>query len=401
MRYRRTVVLFIATVTFATTVQSEAQVSLYPFVSAETNAMGGAGVSFVSDNALATIANPAELGLFSLHGVLSASYLGKIPGQLSAFAVNAGLGLSPLRLSVPFKLGLGIGYSNPRYSYPYRFGFVPRTQTDAVNALTLGLGLQYVVRLALGYTLKWVTTEGTPGYYRSTYAPDLGAMLQIPVMNVLSKLSGFRVSPAKSTVPFFDITLGYSKRNLANYDPYSSAEVPREADLGWNFELGLRARIRHVAWRLLSFTWVRQAEASLVSNQDTTVSYMNGLGGFQVYDNLLAGKLASSAVLLKGWQLGLASLVYLRGGSVSQAQSRFNILGTHISTFGWGVRLDGLIKTLLFLHFLHARSYIVDVLLNDIDLRLDYSRTNGPLPYSYAQTVFLGRPMATLSLVIR
>ena len=170
MRYRRTIVLVITMLTFVTAVQSRAQVSLYPQASAETNAMGGAGVSFISDNALATIANPAELGLFSLHGILSASYMPEIPGKLNASAVDVGLNLGEFLRGLPFKMSLGVGYSNPRYSYPATVGenFTNSVETDVANTLTIGIGLDYLVRLGLGYNLKWVTTKGGPWVSRPT-----------------------------------------------------------------------------------------------------------------------------------------------------------------------------------------------------------------------------------------
>ena len=73
MRYAITLFTFL-TLTFMTAVRSEAQ--FYPELgfplSAGANAMGGAGAAFVSDDPLATTLNPAQLGLTSLNGFVSA-----------------------------------------------------------------------------------------------------------------------------------------------------------------------------------------------------------------------------------------------------------------------------------------------------------------------------------------
>ncbi|MCL5266476.1 MAG: hypothetical protein M1469_00035 [Bacteroidetes bacterium] len=76
MRYTQTIWV-IPVLIFAWAVQSRGQIfpELNFPLSAETNAMGGAGVSLISDNALATIANPAEPGLFSLNGTLSVGFV--------------------------------------------------------------------------------------------------------------------------------------------------------------------------------------------------------------------------------------------------------------------------------------------------------------------------------------
>lgn len=398
MGYRRTIVLVITTLTFATAMRSQAQVSLYPFVSAETNAMGGAGVAFVSDNALATIANPAELGLFSLHGILNASYMPNIPGQLNAFAVNAGSSLNQFWHELPFKAGLGVGYSNPNYSYPSpTLGYQTLMETDVVNGVTFGLGVDYFVRLGLGYTLKWVSTKGRPTYYNSTYSPDFGAILQIPVTNLILKSSDPPVISTYNVTPVLNITFGYSKRNEADYAPYGYAVLPREGDFGWNFEVGLKTYIRDYWWKWFSFTWVRQADAPLTSWNGQTYVYDSGLGDTQVYDNLIAGRPTGNVSIEKGWQIQLGQFLYLRGGSATGPG-----VPTY-TTFGWGARLDGLVKALIFMHGLDANGNIVKFVLNHLNLQFDYSKSAGEI-VGFGNTGgigFKGEPFEILSLTIR
>ena len=368
MRYGRTIVLFIATVTFATTVQSEAQVSLYPQVSAETNGMGGAGVSFVSDNALATIANPAELGLFSLDGVLSASYMPDVPAQLNAFAIDGGVTLNRYWRALPIKFSVGLGYSNLDYSYPEPGeNLTGSLQTDATHAVTFALGVDCTVRLGFGYTLKWVNTKGVDAYYNSTYAPDWGAMLQVPITRLVSQTNRHLVRFASNLTPLFNITFGYSERNVANYMPYGYAILPREGDLGWNFELGLEKLVAGHRWKWLSFIWLRQADSPLVSAVGRTRIYNDELGKVQLYNNLFEGRPTGDVSIEKGWQIQLGQFIYFRRGSAT---------GPFVSTYetsGWGVALDGLVKTLVFLHLINSETSIAKFALGHADLRFDYS----------------------------
>ncbi len=406
MTYRGTL-LVILTIGFGLVTKARAQgpvyptqVSLYPQVSAETNGMGGAGVSFVSDNALAVIANPAELGLFSLHGIMGVSYMPEIPRQLNAYAINMGLNLNRIFHGVPFLIGVGIGYSHPRYSYPLlNQNFQNAVQTDAANDITIGVGMDYLVKLGLGYTMKWANTTGAPEYltyYKSAYSPDLGAILQFPIVNLLSKLKGLSTISTYGVRPIFNLTIGYSERNAGDYAPYGFAILPREGDLGWNFEAGLETDVAGHRWEWLSFTWLRQSDAPLVSSTGSFV-YLSGLGNFHVSDNLIAGRPTDNVSVEKGWQLQLGQFIYLRGGSATGPE-----IPTY-STFGWGVKLDGLIKTLIFAHGIDQSGSLARFLLDHMDFQFSYSKANGEI-VGYGNTTgigFEGEPFESLTLVVR
>ncbi len=398
MRYGRTILLVISTLTFAMAVQSHAQVSLYPQVSAETNAMGGAGVSFVSDNALATIANPAELALFSLHGILSASYMPPIPGQLNAYALDGGVTLNRYWQELPLKVSLGVGYSNPNYSYPEPGeGPTNGLQTDVTHAVTFALGVNYTVKLGLGYTLQWVNTRGVDPYYHSTFAPNWGAILQVPVMRLVFGADRHPVLLPSNTTPFFNVTIGFSQRNVANYNSYGYAILPREGDLGWNFELGLERHVAGHQWKWLSFILLRQADSPLSSAQGRTQIYDNGLSKVQLYSNLVEGFPTGEVSIEKGWQIGLAQFIYVRGGSAT---------GPYVptyETFGWGLRLDGLFQTLAYFHLINPETEIAKLALDHFDLRFDYSNNPQELT-GFGQTKWYGteaRGFTSMTLVLR
>lgn len=375
--------------------------SLYPQVSAETKAMGGAGVSFVSDNALATIANPAELGLFSLDRIFSASYTPTVPDERNAFAVSTGLILNRFLPDLPFKLGFGIGYSQPHYFY---IAPAPGPEliwnTDAANSLTLGVGLDDVVRLGLGYTFKWVTSSNVfaEPYYRSTFAPDFGAILQIPMLKLISSLTRSDILTYSNTSPFLAATVGYAKRNTAELSAID-AFVPTEADLGLNVEVGLHTRINHRNWNLLSLTWVRQVDGALLSDY-------HSLGNFQVYGNLVAGRLTGNVEVLKGWQIQLGSLIYIRGGSVmaGQLSSYYYGIGYGIEdfkTFGWGIRLNGLINLLSTADLLGPQTGVASFVLHHFDIEFDRSTETGLPPVWPLGWTIRGRPMESITIVLR
>lgn len=382
------------------------QVSLYSQVSAETNGMGGAGVSFVSDNALAVIANPAELGLFSLHGMLGASYMPTIPNQLGAFAVNAGMDLHSLWNTFPVRIGLGVGYSNPNYDYAYSGGaeslLANSVTTDAANGVTVALGVDYFVKLGLGYTFKWATTEETGrfrGYYKSTYTPDWGALLQIPVADIILNSDGSFTRSIIGATPILNLTFGYSERNFGNYAPGGLPGLPREGDLGWNFQFGLETSVAGHRWNWLSFTWIRQVNAPLVFNGTNTSVYDEGLGSFNVFDNLFAGRPTGGVSIGKGWQVQIGQFLYFRAGSATGPE-----IPTY-TTFGGSVRLDGLIKGLIFTDAISGDDTIASFLLDHLGLQFDFSEANGeivgPSSGNTSGIGFKWEPFESLTLVVK
>jgi hypothetical protein len=375
------------------------QVSLYSQASAETNGMGGAGVSFVSDNALAVIANPAELGLFSLHGMLGASYMPPIPNQLDAFAVNAGMNVNKIWNELPVKIGVGVGYSNPSYTYPSEGSLLTNSvTTDAANGVTIALGVDYFVKLGLGYTFKWATTEETGrfrGYYKSTYTPDWGALLQIPVADIILNSDGSFTRSILGVTPILNLTFGYSERNFGNYAPGGLPGLPREGDLGWNLQFGLVTSVAGHRWNWLSITWIRQVDAPLVFNGANTSEYDQGLGSFKVFDNLFAGRPTGGVSIGKGWQVQIGQFLYFRAGSATGPE-----IPTY-TTFGASVRVDGLIKGLIFTHAISSEGPTGRFLLDHLDFQFDFSEANGKIVGYRYPTGFKGEPFESLTLVVR
>ncbi len=433
MRCRRTLVT-ILTLTFATAVRSEAQFYQdlsYP-LSAEANAMGGAGAALVSDDPLATALNPAQLGLFSLRGIMSAGVVPSLDVSPSYFrefdgwyligmsrdlAINLGIPLNRFWHSLPFKLGVGIAYSNSRYPFGHAVGGleVP-TRADYMNDISLGIGVKYLVNLGIGWTINPIASR-YDRYPLSqtnwTTTHDLGAILEIPILQLVSRVASSPVPTSVGLRPVFNLTFGYSARNLGSHSYFGGAGLPEEADLGWNIELGLKTRVQNHQWKWVSFTFVREADASLIS-LDSTLSIQSsspsdsvfnysyakrkGFGGFQVYKNLIAGKPteldgftygrpAGNIGVVKGAQIQLGQFIYLREGSVTEAG-----LPTY-TTYGWGAKLDGLVKTLLFMHCISPGNEIAKLLLDHFNLEFDYSKANGG--------PFDGEPFESLNFAVK
>jgi hypothetical protein len=168
--------IFLLAFVLLNTAKSHAQVeTAVPFLiipnSPEGNGMGGIAASLISDNAISTISNPAQLGIFSLNDFFNAStYTPKTPWangiSLDATALNAGINLKKY-LDLPTPISFGVGYSrvyfdlgNVNYTSPDN----PQTiaaehEYEKSDNLSFGIGIDYKVKLGLGYSSKWINSK--------------------------------------------------------------------------------------------------------------------------------------------------------------------------------------------------------------------------------------------------
>lgn len=429
MRYRRTIWLTSALL-LASVVEAKAQYYgptaanflNYP-ATPQALAMGEAGVSIVANSAMSVSANPGLLGMQSLDNSLNIGtslvhYIdSNLPYGVTAVhnysflvsAVTYGTRLNSIWHDLPFKAGVGVGYSYEESTLPFApeqpsvSGYI----TDYANSFTVGLGVDYFLRVGLGYSMELIKNKNpfsafTPNIDQP--AENFGAVLQIPVLHLLY---GTRQRPlliGKNIYPSLDVTAGYALRNVGGYvikTPNYQLPIARQASLGWNWKFSLRSRMRGYDWKWFSFTWAREATSEPfnldsvsagigpngVANYDYLLSYRNGLGAFGSWNNLVLGIPTTTATSIKGWQIGVGGFFYLRGGSITYSG------GPALVTSGWGARLDGLVKLVVLLHGLNPNASFTHFVLDHLDLRFDY--------YGSESGLFPGQPFESLDLVVR
>ncbi len=389
-----------------------AQNTAVPFLtipsSVEGNGMGGIGASLVTEDAISNISNPAQLGIFSLSNSFSASsyapkteWLPSFGGgqSLDASAVSAGLRLDR-DVKLPAPISLGIGYSTVYFNLGSFTTFDPNNPSavssynafEKADMLTLGVGINYIVKFGLGYTYKWIDSEVAPAGLghpigsgaAKAAAYDLGAMLQIPVVDIASRLGHTPLVFGEGVSPLFNLTFGWTERNIGGglYYPFQrqSDPLPRQGILGWNFEIGLQTRVDRQPWKLFSFTWAREASGILVSVQTTAapdssgypvytnhVSYMGGLGKIHPVANLLYGQTTGDITVEKGWQIQVAQCLYFREGS----SSPFG--GYAYNTKGESFHLNGLVMLLESFHIWNPQHGWLAYLVDHVDLQYNTS----------------------------
>lgn len=386
-------------------------------VSVEGNGMGGIAASMVTDDAMSTISNPGQLGLFGLNkSALSLStYAPKttwLPGSmaggysLTASALSAGLQLNDY-VKLPAAVSIGVGYSQLELDLGM-FTVSPTGTSTAVSQfhayekadnIALGLGIDYIVKVGIGFNFKEIQSNLGPTVPNQSGGPleaktpanDFGMLLQIPVVDVVSH---FRDKPVRFNnllSPLLDVTFGYASRNVGGEINHGvqSDPLPRQGVLGWNFEAGFRSQINDKPWKLLTFTWAREATDVLVSTStsgkvvapgDTTYvnkfSYVGGLGSIRPVGNLILGKGYGTIDLMKGWQIDLAECLYVREGSYT------GVGGLIYKTHGESFALNGFLKLLASLGIWNPKYGWGAYFFNHFDVQYStstYASTYNPL----------------------
>ena len=143
------------------------------------NGWGEISTAVVSDNPMATIFNPGQLGLFSLDSYFSAgTYVPKtqwLPGfhqsdlTYDVTAVNAGVNLAR-QFDLDLPISLGIGYSRVYLD----LGTFIRTSTsgpqplatfnahEKAEAFSVAVGIDYFVRLGVGMSFNNIVSVLSP-----------------------------------------------------------------------------------------------------------------------------------------------------------------------------------------------------------------------------------------------
>ncbi len=402
--------------------------------SAEANGIGDIAASIPSSEAMATFANPAQLGIFSLSGFFNAStYVTKTPWlrgtnysgtdfTLNASAANVGINLGRY-LDLPIGCSIGAGYSSAYFDEGSPFWYTYKNNVfDTLGAspewqkqenYTIGLGVDWLIKLGLGYSFEIVNLE-EGGYYDTTTgiyslpgktnAHSFGVMVQIPVAEIVSRLADQQIMLTPKLQPTLDINLGYARRNIGDAWVHIGSNsgvglVPRSATLGLNFEIGLRTTVQDRDWNLFSLTWAREAEDVLIaysSFSQGVFTYESGLGDIEPFNNLVLGKQNGYVDVRKGWQVQLAELVYIRGGSDGGGWTYY-VSGTYY-TFGASVALNGLLKLLGAFHIVDIQNGPFAFLVYHLDLQYDYSRYSSGQPFAAGLN---GTTFKAVNLVIK
>jgi len=357
--------------------------------SPEANGQGCTSVSRTSDDPYAINYNPAHLGISSNQSnVMFSFYPSKtkwLPGLgLSDLTYNTlvlcgGMNLEEY-LSVP--LSVGVAYSR----VDLNLGLFNRTSPNGPDiigtfngeehndAFSLGVGLDIGIKLAIGMTFRRTESNlGNSGagieqtsYSASAWSRDYGLLINAPIVDLVTNESEL----IAGITPICDLSFGSALTNIGDkisyVDQKQSDPLPRNISIGTTLEIGFKyTRTDH---KLMSFTWTRQSDNLLVGRDTMGNSfYREMFGDIDFFKNIVQGKRTETIDLSQGWQVGIAEIIFIRGGSFVGTGNR------SFTTKGLGLRLSGILKLL---QDIKVESYELSYITNHFDIRYDQSDYN-------------------------
>ncbi len=379
--------------------QSEAGVlSLLISPSTQANAMGQTYGNIVATSPMATIFNPASLGLFSQKHYFGRSYYPeKIPWlRTLASGINYDASITSFGINlnnyIQMPLSFGIGLHKVRFDFGEQnitseSGEVISTFTsyDEVKGTTLSIALDYYIRASFGYTRKSIDSnlaifdneQGLIG--TKINAHDIGFIFQFPVYELLKK---FRVIPDHKFnlfTPYFDTGFYYSKTNIGGKISYIDAAqadpLPRNLSIGINFNAGFIYKSAFNSFNLISFKWAREVDDILVNRfPDGQSEYVSGLHDIKFWDNLILGKSNSKIITKKGHVFNFGDFYFIRKGSYEDLAGR-----VVFKTEGWSINYIQPIR--IFATYLNLEDNRIMTILSNIHLEKHYSKYKADLAH--------------------
>lgn len=318
--------------------------SLYWIDSPRAIAMGRCSINLVDNQS--ALHNPGTTALLHFDKFLSVSLprensVSSYPyysSNISTSSISAGASTKSLKLdrdSDRLTVAVGLSYvrsefdSGPYFSYGYE-GIpieIHQWYRDA-DYYTGSVAAQFFVRVGVGYTYRQIkyrsTSTGRFGNSSSDdYAHDIGAILEIPIADILNWYNDGSVHDPSSI-----------RLELTPSVAYFETRHSHEGTLG----LGIRSTLRSVNVMMgsLIITWERD------SWRDIFNKYTDRVGG----------------------EIGLLGIVYVRTGQCYDT----------INTYGLGLSLHGVLAWMMQMQWIKPRSATFAHFLSSVDVTIDYAK---------------------------
>ena len=325
--------------------------------------MGGTTVNLVDEQS--AFYNPGAFGLFCFDKIVSISlpsnttWLPELADDIRLKTWSIGGSYTPNRNSKVDKnklqYSVGVTYARKTIDYgtiyytsedtPYILGSFE--SYDKARFLTLSIGIDYYIRVGIGYTNKKLNsfisragagTEIKPVNATGT-AHDIGILVEFPLNRLLN------MSPPSENSMFLELTpsLAFVQANMGDpityFDAAQSDPLPKIRRIGF----GLKANLVQNSTSIVNFLIIHEKEKDLVNN-------------FNEFRRI-------------GLEVGFLESVYIRRGV-----RRDEYYDADISSFGFGVSLRGLLSAFSSKSNIDSPNGTMDYITQNIDLKFDWSK---------------------------
>jgi hypothetical protein len=258
-------------------------------------------------------------------------------------------------------LGFNVGYNLEEYNLPISIGFGymydkfsygvinEKELYDSFNNFSFGVGIDYGVFLSFGLSIKPFKSLLGESMTEKVYeakgtAYDYGAMIIVPISNLLFNNVKCELSNTTFIKPTTNFTIGYSLTNVGDEIVYVDNEqadpISRTARLGYTIDFGFDAYINKNKVNLITYSFTAEAEDILIKQNETGFDgYQSFLGDIDIGKHIVQLKADDKVIVHKGHTINLFETLTITTGSFT-GHGYPEVKNTN----GYGFSSEGLLK---------------------------------------------------------
>jgi hypothetical protein len=312
------------------------QTGALPFSTLQQSAFlfgaGQIGTSIPNDDVLGFSLNPAILGYSARNNHASFSIMpdktlwsiyGRKITTFHNYGLNIGYNLETTGINIPISVGLGFIHNKIDYGkYNYTTEFSPEVlgsinTYDILNSFSLGLGIDYYLKLNFGFSLKtYESVMGGPTsgnelikFTADGTMIDYGILVTLPISELLnSDKLNIKLDRHTSLTPTTNLSFGLSKNNhgdeITYFDDAQKDPLSRTARLGYTFDFGLKLNLSEKSFNFIHYSFSAETQDLLINESDgdnTPIDkYQSGIGDINFSDNIISLKSNNKVLIHKG-----------------------------------------------------------------------------------------------------
>lgn len=380
--------------------------------SPQANGMGETYGNIASTDPMASINNPAYLGYYSQKHNFGFSYSKTdwLPGLVddmdySCYSLNFGYSLK----NIPISFGLGyyrIFLDSGEQVWTGESGEPLSTfnSWDKANILSVSILLDYYIRASVGFSYKFIESVLAPDWIdvaeekgngkASANAHDFGIAIQVPLFEIISKVTGSSFYIFPKVKPYLESGFSYSVNNIGDKIIYGDASqsdpLPRSVYTGININTGLKLSLNKNIFNIISFKSAREANDLLLERYMDTeginqTRYFSGFNDINFIDNIILGKANSDIITNKGWELSIGDIFFIREGYYEDIEGR-----VIFDTNGFGINFVQPIRLLLGLTNQIIKNEFLNKVVYNIDIEYNHSEYDCEFGHPLSDTNFDG-----------
>jgi len=306
---------------------------------------GQIGAAIPNDDVLGYYFNPAILGYSARNNHASVSFMPDKTNwtifssrrtTFQNFGLNVGYNLNNTNLNLPISIGLGLISSKMDYGkFPITSWESPEiikktNSYDRFTVLSLGLSLDYYIRLSLGISIKSFDSKLGAHFMGSSIQEftangtmwDYGFLMTIPISKLLIKDNfNYKIDNTLSILSITNFSIGFSNSNIGDevyyFDKSQSDPLSRTARLGYTFDFGVKLLTKKTDLNIFHYSFTAEAEDILIEYEDNFngYKYQSAIGDINLRDHLFFLIGDKNVVVHKGHILKFFDSLILTSGS--------------------------------------------------------------------------------------